>query len=31
MQVKEYALYKGEDIFDGFTRWLKENKGIYNG
>lgn len=27
----KFRLKKGEDIFDGFTRWLKENEGIYNG
>lgn len=26
----KFKLKKGEDVFDGFTRWLKENKGIYN-
>jgi hypothetical protein len=27
----KFKLKKDEDIFDGFTRWLKENEGIYNG
>ena len=27
----KFKLKKGEEIFDGFTRWLKENKEIYNG
>lgn len=27
----KFKLKKGEDVFDGFARWLEENEGIYNG